>query len=60
MKFIQYKRAGLCLTAAAILLTGCGDWSEENAADRTLALVRAAFPWSGPPSAMITIRLPMP
>ncbi len=42
MKFIQYKRAGLCLTAAAILLTGCGDWSEENAADRTLALIRAA------------------
>ena len=42
MKFIQYKRAGLCLTAAAILLTGCGGWSEENAADRTLALIRAA------------------
>ena len=42
MKCNQYKAAGLCLAAAAFLLAGCGSWSEEDAADRTLALVRAA------------------
>lgn len=41
MKHVQYKTAGLCLAAAAVLLTGCGSWSAEDAADRTLALVRA-------------------